>query len=300
VLLGADMIDDLPMTTDRHRRLHQESDDQIGVMVQRADQDIFHHHLARAVILCQMYHAMGRIEATGEEALQLALVMSTYQVTMGHDGRGNPTRGNDVALGTLATLEKDPPTTGRIEIGRTATGSGIDQTLGTLLGTEGTAGRDPEAQNGGIGIVMIGTMISIVGVSHGRLMSIYHTTAEIWVPTREKRRATTRARTEQEMGTARPPRPSVSATSAVSMDTSRRTVTRRKLRSKPTDPTHPNWNRPTTVTSAEHSSTWRRTVAKANLRLESTVLRRSGTTKTKASGDTHSLSAIHTQHELPR
>jgi hypothetical protein len=169
VLLGVDMTDgQLRMTTDRRRRRHQESDDRTGAMVQRADQDIFLHHLARVVILCQTYLDTGPTEATGGEALQQAVVMSTYRVTTDHDGRGNPTRGNDVALETLETREKGRPTTGRIEVGPTATGNGIDQTtLETLLEIEEMAGLDPEVQNVGTVIAMTGTMTFIGGVSRG-------------------------------------------------------------------------------------------------------------------------------------
>jgi hypothetical protein len=71
VLLGADMTDgQLRMTTDRRRHHHQESDDRTGVMVQRADQHIFLHHLARVVTPCQMYPVMQRTGATDEGALQ--------------------------------------------------------------------------------------------------------------------------------------------------------------------------------------------------------------------------------------
>jgi hypothetical protein len=169
VLLGADMTDgQLRMTTDRRRRRHQESDDRTGAMVQRADQDIFLHHLARVVILCQTYLDTGPTEATGGEALQQAVVMSTYRVTTDHDGRGNPTRGNDVALETLETREKGRPTIGRIEVGPTATGNGIDQTtLETLSEIEEMAGLDPEVQNVGTVIAMTGTMTFIGGVSRG-------------------------------------------------------------------------------------------------------------------------------------
>jgi hypothetical protein len=166
VLLGADMTDgQLRMTTDRRRR-HQESDDRTGAMVQRAEQGISLHHLARVVILCQTYPVTGPTEATGGEALQQPVVMSTYRVTTDHDGRGNPTRGNGVALETLETQEKDLPTIGRIEVGPTATGNGIDQmTLETLLEIEEMAGLDPEVQNVGTEIETIGTTTFIGGVS---------------------------------------------------------------------------------------------------------------------------------------